>query len=289
MVFTGTVFGLGALVSKGLIDDGVDPFVMTSAPFLVGGVVGVAVGAARSELRPGAVAAGALLGVTNSAVPALCFNLGFEDLPAGIVTLLISLGPVTTAVVAHFTFDDEAFGALKGAGLGLAVAGVAVLAVQAESSDGGGSVLSVGIVVAGTVAAGVSGVLSRRLALRHGAEALIAPQLVVGGVVAAAAAMALGRPWAPEGRVDGLHVAAVVAMGILTVYLGFRSLLAASEIGTSGQVSVIGYLIPLYGVVGGLLLFGDELTPTLVLGAVLVLAAVALIGRGSRARPAVTA
>ena len=57
----------------------------------------------------------------------MCFNLGFADLPAGIVTLLISVSPVFTVIAADFAFDDEPFRRAKGAGLALAVAGVAAL------------------------------------------------------------------------------------------------------------------------------------------------------------------
>ncbi|GIR38073.1 MAG: hypothetical protein CM15mP49_34580 [Actinomycetota bacterium] len=41
------------------------------------------------------------------------------------------------------------------------------------------------------------------------------------------------------------------AFGLIT-YLSFLSILKANEIGTTGQVSVIGYFLPLFGVVGGL-------------------------------------
>ena len=40
------------------------------------------------------------------------------------------------------------------------------------------------------------------------------------------------------------------AFGLIT-YLSFLSILKANEIGTTGQVSVIGYFLPLFGVVGG--------------------------------------
>ena len=47
-------------------------------------------------------AVGVLLGFFASLGPSLVFNIGFDRLPAGINTLLISLGPIFTAIVAHF-------------------------------------------------------------------------------------------------------------------------------------------------------------------------------------------
>ncbi|GIS55517.1 MAG: hypothetical protein Ct9H90mP30_2020 [Actinomycetota bacterium] len=48
------------------------------------------------------------------------------------------------------------------------------------------------------------------------------------------------------------------AFGLIT-YLSFLSILKANEIGTTGQVSVIGYFLPLFGVVGGAMFFDEEL------------------------------
>ena len=55
----------------------------------------------------------------------------------------------------------------------------------------------------------------------------------------------------------------------------------ANEIGTTGQVSVIGYFLPLFGVVGGAMFFNEELDASVLLGAVLILFAMTAIARGS--------
>ncbi|MFK7918287.1 MAG: DMT family transporter [Ilumatobacter sp.] len=283
VAFTGVVFGAGGLVAKGLIDDGVDAFAATWIPFLISGVIALAVAAPRGELTAAAVAPGVLLGVSASAAPALLFNLGFEELSAGIVTLLISLSPLFTAVVAHFVFADERFNRVKGGGLALAIVGVAVLA--AGSIEGGGAPGRLALVVAGALAAGSAAVFARRMVLIHGAAALVGPQLLTAGLVALALSPVLGRELSPEGGYETWHLVALAAFGVSS-YLGFRSMLIANEVGTTGQVSVIGYCIPLFGVIGGIVVFGDEPTISLVIGGVLILVSVWVIALGSRPQDA---
>lgn len=279
VAFTGIVFGLGGLLAKGLVDDGVDAFTVTWMPFLISGMLALVAAAPKRELTRAALLPGIALGLTASAAPALLFNLGFESLPAGIVTLLISLGPVFTAVVAHFVFADERFNAVKATGLGVAVAGVGVLA--AGSIDGGGSPSRLAMVVGGALIAGFAAVLARRVVMQHGAAALVAPQLTTAGLVVLALSPVLGRDLSPEGGYEAWHLLGMIGFGVST-YLGFRSMLIANEIGTTGQISVIGYCVPLFGVVGGIIVFGDDLTLSLVVGGLLILVSVWVIAVGSR-------
>jgi len=279
VAFTGVSFGVGGLLVKGLVDDGVDPFTVTWFPFLVGGLFGLAIGARLGHLRRGAMAPAVVLGLMASAAPALLFNIGFDNLPAGIVTLLISLGPVFTALVAHFVFPDERFNVVKAGGLFMAVIGVGILA--AGSIEGDGSLGAIAIVVIGAMAAGGAAVLTRRYALSYGATVLIAPQLTTAGLAALVLSSALGRPITPDGGFESWHIITMIIFG-LAVHLGFLSMLRASEVGTTGQVSIIGYCIPVFGVIGGIVVFGDDLTLSLVLGGALIMVSVTVIAVGSR-------
>ena len=88
----------------------------------------------------------------------------------------------------------------------------------------------------------------------------------------------------PEGGFEAWHVPAMLVFGV-TTYLGFFSMMKANEVGTTGQVSVIGYCVPLFGVIGGVLVFGDAVTAALVIGGLMILVSVTLIGLGSGRRP----
>ena len=72
----------------------------------------------------------------------------------------------------------------------------------------------------------------------------------------------------------------LLVFGLIT-YLSFLSILKANEIGTTGQVSVIGYFLPLFGVIGGAIFFNEDLDVEVLVGGALILIAMTAIARGS--------
>jgi drug/metabolite transporter (DMT)-like permease len=282
IIFTGLVFGTSGLLSKSLIDRGLDSFTVTAIPFLIGSAVAWAIAWRAGDIRKDALVAGAMLGVVNSSVPALFFNIGFETLSAGLVTLILSLGPVLTAGLAHLAFEDERFTRMKGVGLVLAFAGVTAL-IAAPGVIEGASYRGAAWTIAGAILAGGSAILMRLYAVRHGALALLPPQLTVAGATPIIAALLLGRELAPEGGFAGGDLPIMALIGVGASYAGVRTLLLANQRGTTGQVAMVAYLIPLVGVVGGIIFFDERLTPWIVFGGGLILAGIALGGKASAA------
>ena len=69
ILFTGFVFGASGLVSKSLIDNGVDAFIVTGVPFAAGALLAWVVAVLLGQVRREAIVSGLVLGVLNSAVP----------------------------------------------------------------------------------------------------------------------------------------------------------------------------------------------------------------------------
>ncbi len=280
VIFTAFAFGCGGLLSKGLIDRGVDSFTVTAGPFLVAGVVAWVIAWMSHDVRRRAIGPGILLGIFNSSLPALFFNIGFETLTAGLVTLIITLGPSVTAAVAHLVFPDERFNAMKGLGLAVALGGVVAL-IAAPGVIEGASYRGALWTTAGSILAGTSAVLSRWFAVRHGGLALIPAQLTAAGFTPLVVAAFIGRSLVPDAGFAGGDIPTMALIGVVGSYFGFRSMMLANERGTTGQVSMIAYLIPLIGVTGGIIFFAESLTPWIVFGGAMILAGVALGGRAS--------
>ncbi|MDH4117106.1 MAG: DMT family transporter [Acidimicrobiia bacterium] len=278
VVAVAVLWGSGGLVSKALIIDGVDPFTVTAGPFAAGAVVAWLV-ARRVPSRP-AMASGFLLGMINTASPALLFNLGYETLPAGVVTLLIAFGPVVTAIGAHFTFADERFNRGKAAGLAVSLAGVAVLS-SGQVGETGGTPIGVLLVLAGALVSGTTAVWARSAAVRHGARNLVPAQLSGAALMPLLLAPLLGRSLVPAAGFSLEHVVGLVLIGTVASFVGFRLVMQANQIGTASQVSLIGYLLPVVGVGGGALFFGERITPSVILGGGLILAGILMIGRAA--------
>jgi drug/metabolite transporter (DMT)-like permease len=283
VLFTGVVWGAGGVLSKALVGDGVDPFAVTAGPFLVGAGLAWIASLARGTVSVGSIKQGLLLGAVNSALPALLFNLAYESLPAGVVALVLSLGPVVTAVAAHHAFEDEGFNRIKALGLALCVAGVAALGFTPGLLSGG-SWTGAWLALAGSTIAGVSAIMARRLAVRHGSRALVAPQLTAAGLTPLVLGLVAGRPIIPTIGWEPWQLGAMVSIGAVASFGGFAAIMRANQLGTTGQVSVVGYIIPIVGVTGGALFLSESITIFTVLGGLLILTGVGVVGRASAGR-----
>lgn len=282
VVGTALLWGSGGLVSKALVESGVDAFTVTAAPFGAGAILAWLI--ARRLPSVPAFVSGLLLGMISTAGPALLFNLGYETLPAGVVTLLIAVGPIITAVSAHFSFPDERFTLGKGAGLAISLFGVAILSLG-QGGDDGGTPIGVVLVIGGSLLAGTTAVWGRSAAMRHGAKNLVPTQLTGAALMPVFVSFLLDRNLIPAGGFQLWQVLGLVAIGSFASFLGFRLIMKANEIGTTGQVSLVGYLLPVVGVGGGAIFFAEPVTASVVIGGVLILAGVLVTGR-SGGKPA---
>ena len=280
VIGTGLAWGTGGLISKWLILEGIDPFAVTALPFTVAAILASIETFRRSRPSRAALITGAQLGLLNVAIPPLLFNLGYETLPAGVVTLLLSVGPVLTAVAAKFSFRDEPLSLAKGAGLVLAIAGVAALSADPSTIPAGGAV-GVIYVLVGVFLASATAVWVRKASVKHGALNLLAPELLIAAPVPILLAPLVGRSIVPAGGFSGAQWLALVAIGVIGAYGGFRMILKANQIGTTGQVSMVAYVLPVLGVLGGRILFDEPFTTGILVGGVLILSGIAVAGRAS--------
>jgi drug/metabolite transporter (DMT)-like permease len=99
-------------------------------------------------------------------------------------------------------------------------------------------------------------------------------------VVSIAAASLTGHPlWNFEAGSLELGLLGVMGAGTILTYV---TSLKASELAPASRVGLMGYLIPVVGVVGGVVIFNESLTANLALGGLLILAGVTLVGRANR-------
>ena len=276
IVFTGAMFASLGLCTKFLTTRGVDPMVCAAVPFAVSAVVAVGLHA-RKPATPWRE--GLALGAVGAAIPSLLFNIGFNRLPASVVTLTLALGPVFTALAAHLAFHDDRFSPGKVVGLGLSFGGVALLAGMPAGS-GSGSTLAFVATLFGAALSGAALVWVRRMATRHDPMTVLAPMLTGAAAVSVVTASLTGHPLWNLGT-DAFELGVLGAMGLGTI-ITYVTSLKASELAQASRVGLMGYVMPLVGVTGGVLLFDEALTTNLAVGGLLILAGVTLVGRANR-------
>ncbi|HJQ95926.1 MAG TPA: DMT family transporter [Acidimicrobiia bacterium] len=266
----GILFGLGGPGTKWLIGQGLDPIFLTGSIFAL-----AAAGSLLFHRRRGGIPArgwwwAMAMGMVSGSGPAIFFNLGFQRLPVSITTLLISSGPVFTAVTAHFLERSDRFTGVKALGLLLSIGGVFLLAGAPAAP---GSIAGIALTLTGAALSGSSLPFVKRMAMTYPPAATLAPMLTGAGVLGIAMIAATGSWEAPSGGEWGLILSLAITLAV-----AFFAVLGANELAPASQASLFAYIIPLVGVLVGVVAFGERVGWRLIAGSSLVLSGVILVG-----------
>ena len=227
------------------------------------------------------VAAG-LLGMVGYNLPV---TVGLQWLPASSAGLLLATEPVWVLVISY-VFLGERVGRRVLLGSGVALAGVAVIAGPSALSSGHGmqAVAGAALVLLATMAFGGYTVVLRPLSEKYGPVSATALSGVLGAVPYLAF---VGAVWPP--RLSQPAWAELLFLALGSTVAGMLLWNQAIVRGGSARISRLLYLEPVVSVLGAVLLLGEQATPAVVIGGVLVIAGVLIAGgvlrRSARAGP----
>ena len=260
------------------------PFTMAGGRFLVAGALlfawSRARGAApltRPQWKTAAIAGVLLLLGGNGLV-----SWAEQRVPSGIAALIVASTPMWMALI-----DWARPGGLRPrpavwAGLGLGLAGIAVLVGPA--SLGGAPVDGLGALAVGAAAFSwaLGSIYQRGAPVSDSTLLNVGGQMLAGGAVLVVVGLALGE------RVDVAAVsprswgalAYLIFVGALVGYSAYVWLL---KVTTSAKASTYAYVNPLVAVVLGWAFAGEALSPRVLVAAALVVVAVVLITTAGRA------
>ena len=221
-----------------------------------------------------------VLGLTNSALPFLCFGYAVYTLPAGLAAIFNAATPLSTALIARAWLGTP-LTRWRSLGLALGFAGVAGLAAYQSMVSGnaravqldGRTALAIGACLLGTLLYGHAGSYARRYLPD-------VPSMVMAAGTQMAAALALALPallmWPavlPGARDWALAAALAVLASGLAYILYFRLI---THVGPTQAASVT-FLVPLFAAGWGALVLGEAVTLPMLIGGAVVLAGSALV------------
>ena len=209
-----------------------------------------------------------LIGFFNVAGYHLSLNYAEISVSAGLAGLLITLGPVFSALLA-VTLLKERIGRRLILAIVLAVSGAAVL--SAGDLSGGSSIYGPLGVVMAALSYALFAVLAKPLVHKYGAL----PVAIWAGLVGTAMILPLlSASFITE--VSSLPASgweALLYLSILSTVTGYSLFYTLVEKGGVSRVMIQLYLAPVFSVVGGMLLLGESLAwETFVGGAAMLLA-----------------
>lgn len=279
-------WGMAGVGVRALFIDGVSTFTVVVGRVVLATLALVAYFVARRQDLSGQVwRRGGAIGVLRIGLAPTFFIASLQFISAGFEALVITLVPVTTAVLAHF-WIGERITPRQLVGLVLGLAGTAVLILSGDSgiAEGGNTLIGGGLALAGVLCGSASGVIARQHAPFHRTVDLAVPMFVAGSlVVVLIGGVVGGIDTAP---LDSFGWVLLVALALGSTLLPFVTTLYASAHASATRVALTGYLAPIIGLVGGVVLLDEVVTPAIAAGGALTIVGVVVVGLARQPAPA---
>ena len=210
--------------------------------------------------------------MVNNVLPFVCFAYAATVLPASYLAVMNGMVPLWSAVVSVPVLKER-LDAPRIVGFVLGIAGVALIVKLGPIELTPQTAVAAVIGMVGAFFFGWAGVVIRQRTGR------MPPMSLAGGSILFAAAT-LSPAWLlapPLAQWTPLATAAAIALGVLVsgvAYLPFFTLVR--DIGPTRTLTV-GLATPVFGIFWGWLLLGETITASMIVGAALVLVALALV------------
>lgn len=212
--------------------------------------------------------------LVNNVLPFLCFAWAATVLPASYLAVMNGMVPLWSGVIAAPVLKER-LGVRRVIGFVLGMVGVALIVRLGPIVVEARTVLAAVAALVGAAFWGWAGVVIRQRTGRVPPMGLAAGSIVFAAAILSPswAVLPSAAAWTTEATI------ALVALGALCsgfAYLPFFTLVR--DIGPTRTLTV-GLAVPALGLLWGWLFLGERITPSMVAGAALVLAALALVMR----------
>lgn len=226
-----------------------------------------------------------VMGVLNAALPFVLISAAELYLPASLAAVINASSPIFGAVIAFLWLRDP-LTPRKLAGLGLGLAGVAIVAGLSPIPLAPPVLLAVGCSLLAACMYGLASVYTK--AKVRGVPAL---GMAVGSQLAASLVLTPLAPFTwPSVQPSLVVLLCTAALGIASTGLAFLLFYRlVVDVGPTTALTVT-FLVPVFGVIWSALFLGEHITASTVVGGLVVLAGTALVvgvrpRTGSRLRP----
>ena len=218
------------------------------------------------------------VGCLNSAIPFFLISWGQQFISSAETALLLATGTFTSLLVSHFTSRDERINPLRALGVAVGFLGVFILVVWDLLEAGRGNLPGqIAVMLAGSSYA-ISSILSRRLT-HLPMISMSAATMLSASLYMLPLALLLEDPLPDE--ISRASLVSLLYLGLVATAFGMT--LRFFNVRANGAVfmSLVGYLVPLFGVIWSGLYFADALNPQTLISLGLILLGIAITRKGS--------
>jgi drug/metabolite transporter (DMT)-like permease len=270
------LFWASAFVAIRYLGDSFSPGALSLGRLVVGALCLGAVVLSRGLPRPNRRdwVSIVLIGVLWFGIYNVALNAGEQHVDAGTAVMLIQVSPLLIALLAA-TFLGERFTAYLGIGLGLAFAGVALIAT-ANGEGGDRDVIGVVLCLVAAIAYSISLVLQKPLVARVSALNVTWLACTIGAIVCLPF---VGQLVAETRAASALDIWWVVYLGVFPTAIAFTTYAFALRTMSASSLGVTTYLVPPITIVMAWAFLGETPPAMAFVGGALALVGVAVARR----------
>jgi len=280
LVFVGAIWG-GAFIFIAVALEDFGPISIASWRVTLGAVVLLGIALLAGQRFPRGLHEWrkiVFVGCLNSAIPFFLISWGQQFISSAETALLMAMGTFFALIVSHFTSEDERINSARAIGVGVGFIGVLVLVFwDIQDAALGALAGQLAVMLAGCSYA-MSSIVSRRLT-HLPMISTSASTLLTASIYMIPLAFLLENPL--PATVSDTALFALLYLGVIATALGMTLRFFIIRANGAVFMSLVGYLVPLFGVLWSALYFADALNLQTLLALALILLGIAITRKGS--------
>jgi len=225
------------------------------------------------------------MAILNNVIPFTFILNGQREIGSGLASIVNAMTPIWTVLIANWMTSDEKLSGRKLAGVLFGFFGVALLMGGDALTGLSASAIAQGSVLVATISYGFAGVFGKRF---KGIDPILiaAMQLTASTVFMAAILLVSGSPFG-FGSASNAAIWSVIGIAIPCTAIAYVLFFHILSRAGATNVSLVTFLVPVSGILLGILFLGEVLTPWHIAGmALIALGLVILDGRMISRKPA---
>lgn len=222
----------------------------------------------------------AFLGVFGTAVPMASFVSSLQYQSSGITSVLITISPAITVLLAHFNLPDERLTFSRSIGIALAFSGALFLALRGESgllTIERVNPIGYGLVFLGISCTSVCNIYIRKKMRGFAPMDVAAVRMFTAALVVMPIALLTSDFNLRQVNTTGWMVLLFAAI-VGTFFAFLLDFYNTQRFGASTAV-MVSYVVPIVGVLGGILLLNEQITSGMLVGMLLIVLGLGLVMR----------
>lgn len=213
----------------------------------------------------------------GNALPFTLIGWGEQTVDSGLAAILMAIMPLATLMLAHFLTEDERMSWPKIAGLACGFAGIVVLIGPAVLQKLGGELIGQAAVAGGAICYAISSIIAKKLTGEHSGRTTAAGVMILATLMLIPFCLVGDRPWTLSP--GWLQVASVAYLGTFSTALAMILLLTIVRTQGATFLSMNNYMVPLFGVLWGVLFLAETPDPNAFAALALILGGIAISRR----------